>query len=160
VAWGIDTGTELAVGAPAPDVDGHGFHEEGRIQINCTGWPGISFTTTEYGNVIRDGHRFRVVVRGEGDLRLLQSRLARGGEGRKPDVEADEITRIYDWPQVREADELQTDVDGFLNDLRTGAAELAERIQERNAELALLATRTLAERQQKIRESRTYLGGL
>lgn len=121
----------------------------------------MSYSLTEYGrSALRDGHRFRVTVPGEGDLQLLQSRLSRGGTGRRADIHSSAITRVYEWPQVLAASQLQDDVNAFLTDLRQGAAEIAEQIAQGNAELADLAARLVAERQQRIRDSRAYLGDL
>lgn len=101
-----------------------------------------------------------MTITGEGDLALLQSRLERGGTGRKADVTPNTITRTYEWPQVLAAGDLQADVDGFLRGLDTGSVEIAQQIATRNGELAPLATRLLSERQREIRESRAYLGNL
>lgn len=159
--WGEELAAELAVSAPAVDVSGYEFTEEGRVQVDCTGWPGISFGTSEFGRAItRPGHRFRVTVLGEGDLSLLKSRLAPGGTGRKADVHATGVSRVYEWPQVRQATELQADVDQFLVDLESGVMDIAGQIVQRNSELAPLATKLLRYRQDEIRQSRAYLGDL
>ena len=159
-AWAERIAVELAVTAPCLDVDKHEFKGEGRIQVDCSGWPGIGFGVSENARIIRDGHRFRVTVTADGDLTLLQSRLGRGGTGRKADVGANALTRVYEWPQVLPSGDLQADVDDFLQELETGSAEIAEQIAARNGELAPLAAMLLSERQHKIRESRAYLGDL
>jgi hypothetical protein len=151
---------EFAVTRLRVDVAGHEFKEEGRVQIDCTNWPGIEYTTTEWDHVIRPGHRFLLTVHGEGDLSLLRSRLKRGGPGRKVDVDPARISRVYEWPLVRQATELQADVDEFLADLKAGAAEISEEIERGNMELTPLASKLLAERQEEIRQSRAYLGDL
>lgn len=160
-AWARQLASDLEVQAPSVDVDRHDFISEGRVKVDCTGWPGVSYSLTEYGSsVLRDGHRFRVTVPGEGELELLQSRLNRGGTGRRVDIHRSTITRVYEWPEVLAADQLQDDVDTFLTDLQQGAAEISEQIAQRNTELVDVARRSVAERQQRIRDSRAYLGDL
>jgi hypothetical protein len=159
--WARQLASDIAVPAPRVDMDEHDFVTEGRIQLDCAGWPGVPYSLTEFGrSVLRDGHRFRLTVPGQGELQLLQSRLSRGGTGRRGDIQQSAITRVYEWPLVLAASQLQDDVDAFLTDLRQGAYEIAEEIAQRNAELAVLAARLVAERQQRIRDSRAYLGDL
>jgi hypothetical protein len=158
--WAHEIGEEFAIPPPRLDIAGHEFTNEGRVQVNCTHWPGISRSTSEYDSVLRPGHRFRVTVLGEGDFTLLKSRLGRGGTGWSVNVGPIGVTRVYEWPEVLPAADLQADVDAFLSDLEIGAAEIAEEIAKRNAELAPLAARLLAERQEEIRKSRVYLGDL
>jgi hypothetical protein len=159
-AWSKEIAGELAVTPPRVDIAGHEFTDEGRVQINCTHWPDISYSLNEWGRVMRPGHRFLVRVSGDGDLALLQTQLKRGGTERKVDIEPWCILRVYEWPHVRSADELQADVDAFLADLKMGAEEIADEVARRNAELAPFAATVLAERQEEIRRSRAYLGDL
>src|SRR5438132_47452 len=92
---------------PRVDIAAYEFTEEERMQVDCTSWPGISYSLNEFvGRVLRPGFRFVLTVPGEGGLGLLRSRLARGGTGRKVDVEPSQIARVYEWPQARSAKEL------------------------------------------------------
>lgn len=159
--WAEEIRADFAVSSPTVDIGGHEFTQEGRVDVECSNWPGISFSTTEFGRpIVRAGHRFRVTVVGDGDLRLLKSRLNRGGAGRKVDLHTGGLSRIYEWPQVLPGAELQGDVDQFLADLDAGVQEIAEQITKCNGELAPLAKRLLAARQTEIRQSRAYLGDL
>jgi hypothetical protein len=86
-SWAEEIAAEFAAAPPTVDTAGHEFTQEGRVDVDCTNWPGIAFSTSEWGrSVVRAGHRFRVTVLGEGDLNLLKSRLTRGGTGRKVDL--------------------------------------------------------------------------
>jgi hypothetical protein len=159
--WAEEITADFAVTPPTLDTGGHEFTQEGRVDVECSNWPGISVSTSEFGRpVVRAGHRFRVTVLGDGDLKLLKSRLTRGGTGRKVDLHTAGLWRVYGWPQVRPAAELQEDVDQFLADLDAGVKEIAEQITKRNGELAPMAAKLLADRQGEIRQSRAYLGGL
>src|SRR5205085_80675 len=146
---------------PTVDAGDHTFEEEGRIEVNCTGWPGISFSSTEFGRpAMRAGHRFRVSVPGTGALILLKSRLPRGGNGYKVDIHSTGLTRVYEWPHALPPVQLQADVDRFLADLAAGAEEISEQIAGQNSMLADLAAKALADRLKEIRDSRAYLGDL
>jgi len=159
--WAHEIAAEFSVTAPTVDAGNHSFEQEGRIEVNCTGWPGISFSMTEMGGpVIRAGHRFRVTMPGTGALTLLKSRLPRGGSGYKVDIHSTGITRVYEWPRVLPATQLQADVDKFLANFTAGADELSEQIARQNGMLADVASKALANRQTEIRESRAYLGDL
>jgi hypothetical protein len=157
--WAREISSELTVATPNVDTDAHEFAALERIDVNVTGWPGISFTLAEWGGAVRPGHRFRVMVSGK-ELRLLQSRLNRGGMGWAVDIENGKLARVYQWPEVLPAAELQADVDRFLTDLQSGAHELAEEVARRNRELPSLAEGVLIQRQEEIRRSRAYLGDL
>lgn len=159
--WAQELVTEFVIAPPTVDVAGHEFTQEGRVEVDCTGWPGISFGTSEWGGTIkRPGHRFRLTVQGEGDLSLLKSRLERGGTGRRAELHRTGLSRLYEWPQVRQAAELQADVDQFLIDLESGVEDISDQIARRNSELAPVAAQLLKDRQQEIRQSRSYLGDL
>jgi hypothetical protein len=159
--WAEEIAADFAVTPPTLDTGGHEFTQEGRVAVECSNWPGISFSTSEFGRpVVRAGHRFRVTMLGDGDLSLLKSRLTRGGTGRKVDLHTGGLSRVYEWPQVRPAEELQGDVDQFLADLDAGVQEIAEQITKRNGALAPLVVKLLTDRQTEIRQSRAYLGDL
>jgi hypothetical protein len=160
--WANEIAEELAVIPPRVDTAARAFTEEGRVEVNCANWPGISYNLNELGQgrVMRPGHRFLVRIPGEGELALLRTRLQHGGTGRRADLESWCILREYEWPQVRTADELQADVDAFIGDLEAGVEEVASEIAKRNTQLAPFAAKALAERQEEIRQSRAYLGDL
>ena len=99
--WAQEIAAASSVTAPRVDTGDHSFEQEGRIEVDCTGWPGISFSMTEIGRpAVRAGHRFRVTVPGTGALTLLKSRLARGGNGYKVDIDSTGLARVYEWPQA------------------------------------------------------------
>ena len=160
-AWAQEVAALLAVRPPTVDTAGHELSVEGRVEVDCTNWPGISFASTEWGRpVIRPGHRFRLTVLTDGNLHLLQSGLTRGGEGRKVDLQTNGLARVYEWPEALPAKQLQDDVDQFLQDLDSGVQEIGARIATQNEELAGVARTALDARQEIIRRSRAYLGDL
>jgi hypothetical protein len=110
--WAQEIAADFAATPPSLDTGGHEFTQEGCVDVECSNWPGISFSTSEWGRpMVRAGHRFRVTLLGDGEFTLLKSRLTRGGTGRKVDLHTNGLSRVYEWPQVRPATELQGDVD-------------------------------------------------
>jgi hypothetical protein len=159
--WAQEIATLFAVRQLTVDIAGHELIAEGRVEVNCTNWPGISFSSTEWGRtVMRPGHRFRLTVLTEGNLHLLQSGLTRGGEGRKVDLQTNGLARVYEWPEALPAKQLQDDVDQFLQDLDSGVQEICARLSKENGDLTHVAETALDQRQQTIRRSRAYLGDL
>jgi hypothetical protein len=156
--WAEHLAEELAIAAPSLSQD-HEFVSEGRLDIDVAGWPNITYSLSE-GRPRRPGHTFRVTVHGSGNLLLLQSRLVGGGTGRRVDLEASRITRIYRWPRVWPAQDLQENVDRFLADLRSGAAEIVSEVERRNGALQEEAEKSLVARQDEVLALRGYLGDL
>jgi hypothetical protein len=160
-AWAESTHGELAVQPPSVDIAAVETVDEGRIQVDCTGMPGISYSLMEPGGQwLRDGNRLRLIVPGSGELALLCSRTDYGETGYVADVLADRIERVYDWPHVLAADQLNEDIDRFLNSLDLSCKNIAEQVERRNAEIAGTALQELESRRQNVLASRSFLGAL
>jgi hypothetical protein len=159
-AWSRQVAGELEVTPPALDIVAAEVIDEGRVMVDCTGAPGISYSTLEFGRpVLRDGNQLRLVIPGTGELELLASRIERGGTGRLMGIHDDRLERVYEWPQVRSAEELDADMAAVLAELEHGCEQIPAQVRQRNEQIASSARSRLEERRQKILAGRSFVGG-
>lgn len=158
--WSQQVAADLAIAPPVLDLESVHVVDEGTVEVDCAGVPGISYTSWERGGpVMRDGHRIRLVVPGT-NLDLLASRVPQGGTGRRADVLSDRLERAYEWPQVRPSDELDADTTAVVEELQQGCEQIAEQVQKFNAQLENRARDLVDERRQKVLSARSFVGGL
>ena len=92
--WAIRVAEELMIDAPMVDVEAAEVLTLGRINVDCTGKPGISFSMTEI-QVLRPGYRFRVQVPVTGESELLVARPTAGMEPLRADLADGYIVRSW-----------------------------------------------------------------
>lgn len=156
--WARGLAEDRAVEPPRVDVEAAELIQHGPVKVNCTNVPGIQYGMNEWGRVIRDGLRFQLNVPGEGELELLRSRLPAGGPDLLAEIEANQVVRTWDWPEVKGAPEFEQEIEGFTNTLRRGAEALAGEITRRNEELIGFAREVIEKRRADILKRRDFLG--
>jgi hypothetical protein len=159
-AWAGEVAGDLAIVPPKPRPDGMEAVPHGRVRIDCTGLPGISFTALEGTGVVRDGDKVTVSVPVDGDVGLLASRTSAGGHGFKVDLAADCVERTYQWPHVLGAEAMREDVHRFLAGLAQGASLIADEVAAINGSLKQQALKALAVRREAIEASQDFTSKL
>ena len=158
--WAAGLADAKRITPPAVYVEAAELKQEGRVKVDCTNKPGISWTMSEFGHVIRPGYRFTVVIPASGGVELLKSRLPQGGLGLAADVEADRVTCTWDWPEDKGADELNEGIERFKQAVASGAEAIAADVDAFNASLSDYALTAIDKRRKEILDERAFLGKL
>ncbi len=157
--WAIRVAEELMIDAPIVDVEAAEVLTLGRIDVDCTGKPGISFSMTEI-QVLRPGYRFRVQVPVTGESELLVARPTAGMEPLRADFADGYIVRSWDWPEVKGTATFDQSVQAFKDFLVAGSQRVAMDIDAFNKLIAGRARTALDKRREAILAERDFLGAL
>jgi hypothetical protein len=101
--WARGLAEDLHIDAPSIDADAAELVREGSVEVDCSGAPGISQSSSEFfgGQALRPGHRMRLSIPINGDTNLLLSPHSGGGTGLPADIEDGHVVRRWDWPEVK-----------------------------------------------------------
>ena len=157
--WASRVARALMIDAPKVDVEAAEVLTLGRIDVDCTGKPGISYSMTET-QVLRPGYRFRMEVPVTGESNLLVSRPSAGMEPLRAHFADGYIVRSWDWPEVKGTESFSQSVQAFKDFLVAGAQRLASDIDEFNKLIADRARAALDRRREAILTERDFLGAL
>jgi hypothetical protein len=150
---------ELAVEPPRVDINAAEVEHLGRVQVDCTGAPGISHSFSEL-QVIRPGHKFRILVPVSGEAALLVARPSAGAEPLRAEFAEGYIVRSWDWPEVAGTDSFDRSVEAFRHALSVGAERIAEDVNIFNQSIGGRFLDVLAARRKVILAERDFLGSL
>jgi len=157
--WASRVAQELMIDAPEVDVEAAEVLTLGRIDVDCTGKPGISYSMTE-SQVLRPGYRFRMEVPVTGESNLLVFRPSAGMEPLRADFADGYVVRSWDWPEVKGTESFNQSVQAFKDFVVAGAQRLAVDIDECNTVIADRARTALDKRREAILAERDFLGAL
>jgi hypothetical protein len=158
--WADELAGEAAVEVPTVRSGDYYMNNLGPKMIDCTGWPGIAYTTLEWGNVIRPGFEFEIHIPVDGPAELLRSRTRLGGTGIDSDVVDGEIVRVWEWPEVYGTERFEEEVRLYVGEIVTHSTAAAEEIESFNATLREFAAKAMNERRSRVLARREFLGGL
>jgi hypothetical protein len=158
-AWAAGLAEEYQFEPPAVDVEAAALRSNGRVEVDCTNAAGISYTTSEWGNVIRKGYAFELRVPVSGDTHLLDTGIP-GVEQLPAKVSGTEIFCEWHWPDVKGAADFEREVANFKNELSRGVEALATEIATANTAVASFAVEKIEARRAAILAERDFLGGL
>ena len=157
--WAIRVAQELTIEAPKIDIEAAELLALGRIDVDCTGKPGISYSMNEI-QVLRPGYRFRIQVPVTGESGLLVDRPSAGMEPLRADFADGFIIRSWDWPKELGTESFDRSVAAFKHTLAVGAERVAQDINEFNKFIAGRAQTALDRRRQAVLSERDFLGAL
>ena len=153
-SWASGLAEDNRVPPPRVDVAAAELRDCGPIEVDCTNAPGISFTLSEAGNVVRPGHRFQLSVPAAGDTELLRSPPPQGGLGELADVETDRVVRAWSWPDEKGPGALDAEILEFTRVLSKGAEAIARDVEAFNDSLRGYALEEIEKRRKAILEER------
>lgn len=159
--WSRELADEARLEAPTADPTGLVLKDEGRVDVDCTGAAGVTYSMSEYGRgVIRPGKRLRATVPCTGPAAFLLTQ--RNYVQRDPQMEVTEagVARVWDWPRVKTAETFQLNVEEFRRDVTDRAEWVAAEVERSNASLAELALKRLGERRKEALDESEFLGAL
>jgi hypothetical protein len=157
--WASRVAQELMIDAPQVDIEAAELLTLGRIEVDCTGKPGISYSMNEI-QVLRPGYRFRIKVPVTGDSGLLVFRPSAGMEPLRADLADGYIVRSWDWPKELGTDTFDRSVEAFKHTLAVGTERVARDLNELNKHIAGRARAALDQRRQAVLSERDFLGAL
>lgn len=160
--WADGLVAEHRLLTPSVDTSARELRQHKKLEVNCTGAPGITYTTSEYGEVKRPGHQLSLSVPYTGDANLLRTATSETGHlNLKVDVEDGRIVRKWEWPEVKGADAFNEEVEEYLRTLDRGTEAVAEEIRLFNAEvLPRHALGQIDERKKEVLSGREFLGAI
>jgi len=158
--WASGLAEDNRILPPRVDIGAAELRDCGPVQVDCTNAPGITFTLSEAGNVVRPGHRFQLSVPAAGDVELLRSPLPQGGLGELADVETDRVVRAWSWPDEKGSGALDAEIQEFTRVLSKGAEAIARDVEAFNGSLRAYALEAIEKRRKAILEHQQFLGNL
>lgn len=158
-AWAAGLAADQQFEPPAVDVESAALHSNGRVNVDCTNAAGISYTTSEWGNVIREGYAFELRIPTSGDTHLLDTGIP-GVEQLPVEIRGTDLVCEWEWPDVKGAPDFEREVATFKNELQRGVEALGAEIEKANAALASFALEKIEARRAAILAEREFLGGL
>jgi len=158
-AWAESLAEELQLDPPAVDVDRSTLHPGARVDINCTNAAGITYTTSEWGHVIREGYEFELRVPVAGDSYLLGTHIL-GAPELPGSIRAKTIVCEWQWPEVKGSATFEQEIATFKSELQRGVEAVAREVESANAGLATFAIEQIETRRSSILAQRDFLGAL
>ncbi|MCW2980487.1 MAG: hypothetical protein JWO14_2214 [Solirubrobacterales bacterium] len=159
--WAAGLSDELAIEAPAFDLDAAAVEDLGEVEVDCTHMAGISYTLSEMGGpIIRKGSRFRLTVPATDGEFLFALAGPFDAEPWRGEVNVTEIVRIWDWPYEKGASSLKVEINRFKAALQAGGENARRRVDVFNAELAAEALALAETRRTDLLARREFLGDL
>ena len=160
--WAVHLAEKYAADIPVVLEDQIALHDLGEREVDATGMPGESFSSSEWGGpIIRTGREFQLVVPVEGGADLLRY----GPSGGTPvvehaSVEGNMVFSRWQWPIVRGSEALDEEVKRVIDQVLAGAAKVAEEVAVHNRGLVAFATKTIAERRSELERHSDFVSGL
>lgn len=158
--WSRALGDDHQLKPPRIDISAAEMEPPERVQVNCTGKPGIRYSASEFARaVLRPGYRFesRVPVAGNSDL--LRSRLP-NTQPLLATISDGHIVRVWTWPKELGTEPFEREVGEYKAMLKRSAEIVAAAIIAGNATLADHARATIEVRRQEIVDQEEFLGKL
>jgi hypothetical protein len=158
-AWAEGLAEELGLDPPVVDVDHATLHPGDRVDIDCTKAPGIDYTSSEWGHVVREGYEFELRVPASGDTYLLGTQTL-GAPALPAGIRGDAIVCEWHWPDVKGSEAFEHEVGTFKSELRRSVEVVAGEVEAANAGLAAFAIEQIEARRSAILAQRDFLGAL
>lgn len=158
-AWAEGFAAEEAIDPPVVDIAKSTLKSLGRVKVNCTNAPGISYSSSEYGHVIRDGFEFELRVPVSGHATMLNTSIP--GVARLPaQLSGDDIVCRWDWPEEKGTAAFEREVESFKNELSRGVEGLRVKIEKANRQIPGFVIEAIEARRSEILAERDFLGEL
>jgi hypothetical protein len=147
---------------PSPRIDDADFRDEGPVQANVAGQPGISMNIVELHSdtVLRDGHRIVVTVPVDGEIELLKYWPVTGASEHPGEIADDTIQLRFEWPLELGAPAMRDRVEELLVQLQAGAANVALQVEEHNRALVEHAQGVIQRRRAYLLQHQSFLDDL
>lgn len=158
--WAEHLAEKYSLDPPVVVEDKIQIEDLGERQVDATNMPGVTYSLTEWGNVIRPGREIRLVVPVQGDAQLLRHGPSSGTPIVEATIEGSYVFRRWEWPIARGNDELNREIQEVIGAVTHGAVRVAAEIAERNAALANFAKQAIAKRRAELETHREFLAGL
>ncbi|MBS1885617.1 MAG: hypothetical protein JSU06_00335 [Actinobacteria bacterium] len=158
-AWAAGMADELRLDPPVVHVAEASLHPGDRVDVDCTNAAGISFGTSEFGHVIREGYELELQIPVSGDAFLLATQVL-GAPPLPGGIRAETIVCGWRWPDVKGGPAFDAEVATYKNELQRGNDVLKNAIEIANAGIPDFAIEQIEARRSSILGQRDFLGSL
>jgi hypothetical protein len=159
--WAAHLTEKHAAEAPVIVTEQIHLNDLGEREVDATGMPGVTYSTTEWGRpIIRPGREFQLVIPIQGDADLLRYGPSGGAPTVEATVEEGSVYRRWRWPLVLPSGQLDAEVQQVIGQVRDGAAKVATEVERHNAGLVEFASKVIEERRVELAGHSDFLAGL
>jgi hypothetical protein len=161
--WADHLVSKHEVEAPQVTVTEPPLEDLGEAQVDATGMPGVTFSTSEWGQqLIRPGRRVLLTVPVSGPIELVQywpssgTAMTEVGSIEKNGT----LVRVWGWPLQRGPQELQAEISQVFGAIVNGVDAVAREVAAYNAGLKEFAVRVIAERKAAVDQQQSFLDSM
>ena len=159
--WAENLAERVRLRPPRVEAERASWADLGPVQVDCTGMPGVTFTTSELaGPAMRDGRRLELHLPVDGDVELLRYWPDTGCAPVDAEVGEGEVRSVWEWPLVRGRDELELQAQAWIDHVARGAQRVAAQVEAHNAKLVEVALKAIADRREQLRAHDSFLAGI
>jgi hypothetical protein len=159
--WAEHLADKYSIEPPVLLMDQQCVEDLGEREVDATGMPGVTFSTSEWGRrIMRTGRELRLVIPVEGDAELLIYGPAAGAPMVEAAIEGDSVYRRWDWPLDRGPEQLDQEIRATAGALEAGGQRIATQVEEYNAGLKNFALAVITERRRELERHSDFLSGI
>jgi len=159
--WARGLASDHEMEAPSVDLDAATLTKLGRVEVDCSGKPGIRMSSAElFGGIVRrPGYRFESRIPVAGDANLLRSEVP-GSHPLLATISSGQVVRVWEWPDELGPEPFQREVREYQGMLGRSVEAVTAAVERENGTLPGHARKTIGARREEILKEREFLGKL